>query len=357
MRSALKASEYQALLDQIDAIYTRAQSESSRALNLILTRAYWEIGKRIVAVEQKNKIRAQYGEALLKRLSQYLTKKYGNGFSETNLGYMRQFYIAYPIPQAPGELTWTHYQILSTIEDKEQRQVYERKTIKEDWSSRELSARLRADGVRRFSFNGPRRQLSPGNNHRTPKLSVQRGTLYTYRLAEAVTPLAKGNVFVDCGFRVWQPAKRALRSLPKGAIVETIVSGNSFEVIKSARGEKDLYTYKAYLKSVADADTPWAEIDLGPGGVTLQKMRLRGIDAPEINTAAGRRAKRFVEKLLKPCPFIIVKTYKDQSDKYDRYLVDVFYLPGENDAQVVASEGKFLNQELLDAGLAVRYEG
>lgn len=191
----------------------------------------------------------------------------------------------------------------------------------------------------------------------TPKLNVQRGRLYTYRLAEAVTPLAKGNVFVDCGFRAWYPAKCALKSLPKGAIVETIVSGNSFEVVKSARGEKDLYTYKAYLTRVVDADTPWAEIDLGLGGVTLQKMRLRGIDAPEISTAAGRRAKRFVEKLLKPCPFIVVKTYKDQSDKYDRYLVDIFYLAGENDPQVVASEGKFLNQELLDAGLAGRYEG
>lgn len=68
--------------------------------------------------------------------------------------------------------------------------------------------------------------------------------------------------------------------------------------------------------------------------------------------AAGRRVKRFVEKILNLCPFIIVKTYKDQNDKYDRYLVDIFYSPGENDSQVVASKGKFLNQELLDAGLA-----
>src|SRR3989338_8593612 len=132
MRSALKASEYQSLLAQIDAIYARAQKDSSRALNLILTRAYWEIGKRIVTVEQKNKLRAQYGEALLEQISQHLARKYGDGFSKTNLGYMRQFYIAYPIPQAPGELTWTHYQILSTIQDTKQRQVYERKTIKED---------------------------------------------------------------------------------------------------------------------------------------------------------------------------------------------------------------------------------
>lgn len=357
MPSALKASEYQALVNEIDAIYTRARKESSRALNLILTRAYWEIGKRIVTVEQKNNLRAQYGEALLEKISKYLTKKYGTGFSETNLGYMRQFYIAYPIPQTSGELEWSHYQLLSTVQNKDERQAYERKAVKENWSVRELNARLREDGVKRLSFNGHRPKLSPVTSQLSPKLNAQRGTLYTYRLAEAVTPLAKGNVFVDCGFRSWYPAKCALRPLPKGAIVETIVSGNSFEVIKSARAEKDLYAYKAYLKILVDADTPWAEIDLGLGGVTLQKMRLRGIDAPEINTAAGRRAKRFAEKLLKPCSFIIVKTTKDQSDKYDRYLVDVYFKAGETDPAVVAATGEYLNQRLLDEGLAVRYEG
>ena len=270
---------------------------------------------------------------------------------------MRQFYLAYPISQTSAELDWSHYQLLSTVKDKDERQAYERKAVKENWSVRELNARLRADGVKRLSFNSHHPKLSPITSQLSPKLSVQRGTLYTYKLAEAVTPLAKGNVFVDCGFRSWYPAKCALRSLPKGAIVETVLSGNSFEVIKSARGEKDLYTYKAYLTRLVDADTPWAEIDLGLGGVTLQKMRLRGIDAPEINTAAGRKAKRFVEKLLKPCPFIIVKTYKDQSDKYDRYLVDVYFLAGESDPAVVAAKGEYLNQRLLDEGLAVRYEG
>ena len=115
MPSALKASEYQALLDQIDAIYTRAQKESSRA--------YWEIGKRIVTVEQKNYIRAQYDEALLERLSQYLTKKDGAGFSARNFLYMRQFYLAYPISQTSAELDWSHYRLLSTVQDKDERQV------------------------------------------------------------------------------------------------------------------------------------------------------------------------------------------------------------------------------------------
>lgn len=356
MPRALKASEYQALLKQIDAIYARARKESGRVLNLILTRAYWEIGKRIVTVEQKNNLRAQYGEALIGRLSNDLTKKYGTGFSPTNLKYMRQFYAAYPIRQPAGELEWTKYCILLGVKDESKRKLYEKKAATQNWSKRQLWEILSKEKLL-SKGNAHRRELSPITHQLSPKLNVTRGRLYTYRLAEAVTPLAKGNVFVDCGFRDWYPAKCALKSLTKDTIVETVVSGGSFEAVKSSRAEKDLYTYRALLKELVDADTPWAEIDLGLGGVTLQKLRLRGIDAPEINTAAGRRAKRFVEKLLKPCPFIIVKTYKDQSDKYDRYLVDIFYLAGETDPQVVASEGKFLNQDLLDAGLAVRYDG
>ncbi|MFZ5800690.1 MAG: nuclease, partial [Candidatus Omnitrophota bacterium] len=70
----------------------------------------------------------------------------------------------------------------------------------------------------------------------------------------------------------------------------------------------------------------------------------------EITTKTGRAAKRFLIAALKPCPFLIVKTY--QPDKFDRYLVEVFYLPGEEDETKVAAEGRFLNQELLDNRLA-----
>ena len=48
--------------------------------------------------------------------------------------------------------------------------------------------------------------------------------------------------------------------------------------------------------------------------------------------------------------FFIIKTYS--TDIFDRYLVDVFYLPGEADPQKVATEGIHLNQELLDEGFA-----
>ena len=83
-----------------------------------------------------------------------------------------------------------------------------------------------------------------------------------------------------------------------------------------------------------------------------QKLRLRGIDCPELSTAEGQRAKRFVQERLKGLDFIIIKTYKDRVDKYDRYLVDLFYSRDEKDPQKILKEGIFLNQELLDKGLA-----
>ena len=74
---------------------------------------------------------------------------------------------------------------------------------------------------------------------------------------------------------------------------------------------------------------------------------------------AGQQAKDFVESALRAVEFVIIKTYG--ADKYDRYLVDIFYLPVEysdiglhleTDPYRVLQQGKFLNQELLDLGLA-----
>jgi hypothetical protein len=42
----------------------------------------------------------------------------GEGFDESNLHYMRQFYRAFPIWNAVrSELSWTHYRILSRVEN------------------------------------------------------------------------------------------------------------------------------------------------------------------------------------------------------------------------------------------------
>jgi len=108
--------------------------------------------------------------------------------------------------------------------------------------------------------------------------------------------------------------------------------------------------YQAFVERVIDGDTLWAYINTGMGVWVREKLRLRGIDTPELKTKGGQIAKRFVMKELKQCPFIVIRTLK--SDKYDRYLADIFYLPKETQADVVAREGRYLNQELLTEHLA-----
>ena len=84
-------------------------------------------------------------------------------------------------------------------------------------------------------------------------------------------------------------------------------------------------------------------------------MSMRGIDAPEAGTRRGQTALGFLKRTLDAVEFIVIKTYG--SDKYDRYLADIFYLAGESDPNVVARDGIFLNQEMLDQGLADLYLG
>ena len=92
-------------------------------------------------------------------------------------------------------------------------------------------------------------------------------------------------------------------------------------------------------------------IDLGFSIVIEQRLRLRGLDAPELGTSHGVASKKFVESRLKDCDFLIIKTHG--SDKYDRYLVDVFYLKSEDNEDKVLKEGIFLNNELLDEKMAL----
>ncbi len=88
-------------------------------------------------------------------------------------------------------------------------------------------------------------------------------------------------------------------------------------------------------------------IDCGFDTWHRERLRLRFINAPERNTVAGQKTKRFLQEILSEVDFVILKTYG--IDIYGRYLADVFYLPGEADAEVVAAKGQFLNQALLDS--------
>ena len=91
-----------------------------------------------------------------------------------------------------------------------------------------------------------------------------------------------------------------------------------------------MHQYKAQVKAVIDADTIDVLIDLGFGVHTMQRLRLYGIDAPEMKTEAGKIAKEYVKSVLLGADasmFVYVRTFKDKKDKYGRKLAVVYFDP------------------------------
>jgi len=105
-----------ALFSQIKAVFDEARTKISRSVNSAMVQAYWSVGKYIVEYEQQGEQRAEYGKNVINDLSARLTKEYGSGFTVSNLKYMRQFYIYFPIRHAVrDQLTWTHYRSLLKV--------------------------------------------------------------------------------------------------------------------------------------------------------------------------------------------------------------------------------------------------
>ena len=116
-----------------------------------------------------------------------------------------------------------------------------------------------------------------------------------------------------------------------------------------------MYEYRAEVLSVYDGDTIRVTIDLGFGVVlSNQQVRLLGIDTPEVRGAskeAGYVSRDYVRESILGRT-IILKTKKDKTGKYGRWLGDVYYSPLSKVAS--ADDGLVhLNSELLHQGLAV----
>ena len=110
------------------------------------------------------------------------------------------------------------------------------------------------------------------------------------------------------------------------------------------------YVYKALVEKIVDGDTLILRIDLGFQVSKEQRIRLAGIDCPPIDEKKGYEAFEFVRDQLAKAPFVMVKTH--QIDIYGRYVTHLFYSFTEKDKVKIFEEGRYLNQELLDKGLA-----
>ncbi len=169
-----------------------ARRAAARSVNALMTASYWEIGRRIVEFEQGGKGRAAYGEALIERLADDLTQRFGRGFSQRNLEQMRQFYLGWPIPQTlsaesssraipqtvSGEsketptiqtssgqspnlaalatrfpLPWSAYVQLLSVKSEAARAFYETEALRCGWSVRQLNRQIGSQFYERIALS------------------------------------------------------------------------------------------------------------------------------------------------------------------------------------------------------------
>jgi len=130
---------YQELLERISHRYVEGQAQAVRSVNEIIVETNWQIGKYIVELEQGGQKKAAYGSKLLNNLSIVLTLRHGQGFSRSNLNYMRLFNLRFPICETLShKLSWAHYFELVKISDDLERSFYYQQNLIENWSVREL---------------------------------------------------------------------------------------------------------------------------------------------------------------------------------------------------------------------------
>ena len=180
-RAKTKPDGLSPLLTEVRQLIQSARRGVSSVVDTFQVMTNFEIGRRIVEHEQKGAKRAAYGDLILSGLSDALSTEFGRGFSTTNLKLMRQFFLMFSgkigqtasgeseLPaigqtvsdqfgilqqptgklapasirksspgKSPFTLSWSHYVVLMTIKDPDERSFYEIESRQSDWDVREL---------------------------------------------------------------------------------------------------------------------------------------------------------------------------------------------------------------------------
>ncbi len=188
--SKIKSLNNQQLIKNIEQLILQARKQVVSSVNTVMVYTYFSIGKMIVENEQKGNKRAKYGEVTLKVLSQYLTDKFGKGWTVENLTLMRKFFIVYSDNKINNNtnkdlvntvcqiekqskntnskfvntvyeidtsnrfvLSWSHYIILMRIENVAERKFYEIECAKQNWSVRQLSRQINSSLYERLALS------------------------------------------------------------------------------------------------------------------------------------------------------------------------------------------------------------
>ena len=190
----MSANTFATLIETIGTLHHDLSAQASKAVNIQLTLRNWLIGYYIAEYEQLGNDRADYGEALLPKLSQELNQRDIVRSGERELRRYRQFYKTYPqireslppefnkhLPRHAVEsngdtlstttssieasklvlnLSFTHIAELITIDDPTKRSFYEAECLKGNWSVRELKRQMGSLYYERSGLSHDKKKLS-----------------------------------------------------------------------------------------------------------------------------------------------------------------------------------------------------
>jgi hypothetical protein len=158
------------LVEILAQTHRSLQEQSTQAVNFSLVVRNWLFGYYIIEFEQQGEDRAQYGSRQLTKLSERLRSLDVVGCSTTNLKNFRLFYQAYSeIGQTLSDqslssihlielsqkfrLSWSHYQILMSLNNPDERSFYEIEATTNHWRVRELERQIASSLFERLALS------------------------------------------------------------------------------------------------------------------------------------------------------------------------------------------------------------
>lgn len=111
-----------------------------------------------------------------------------------------------------------------------------------------------------------------------------------------------------------------------------------------------MYEYPGRVVDIHDGDTFTAVVDLGFHVTVREKFRLAQIQAPELTGESRERGKRardyFVGLIGGVGATVTIRTFRDRTEKYGRYL-----------AAIILADGRNVAHEMVLHGHAVFWDG
>ena len=125
-------------------VYKKVKDYSKNRSDL---NTYYKVGKLL------NDAGKSYGEGIIKKYSDMLTKELGKGYGLSNLKNMRRFYNIAKSQTVSDLLSWSHYVELLKIDDINKINYYIRITEEQNLSVRKLRKRIKSSEYERLDDN------------------------------------------------------------------------------------------------------------------------------------------------------------------------------------------------------------